>query len=676
MRWAAGFVCLLPCIFAASLVVRRPHGASAALERCSAREGAVVGVGDPRSSSSVVLARVGARQVALVADADEHEILTFDLADAKLLSRTSVPGAPSQLLVGAGGRVYVTLRESSLVQVFDLEADAVSCARGEHPPRAMLRSVTKVRTSTEPVAMALTPDRKTLLVLSGWGHALEGFAVSTHERSFGVDLPREPRGLVVDARGTTAFVSHASGPGATSVDLLEPRHVAHTIALEGREGELHERKDLLQFGSFDSGLFGSSEDLGFGFGAPLAASKRKVGPRHATQGFSLVAISTDGAERILIPEVLVQPGKLPEPDRRKVVERPTGYGTFADSSGIASFGAATGHIAAIDVETETVVRPSMVLTTNDTPCLLPRAALADPVRQTILVACLGTNEVDEYDARASSPSEALVGRWKVASGPTGLAIDTYARLVVWSSFERVLAIVDRDDVTGVLYGSPTRGREATPFEVGRKIFHSTDNSGISSDGRTCASCHPDGRDDGLTWITPDGPRQTPTLAGRLALTAPFGWTGSSETVREHLQQTLKRLGGRGLTDVETYALLTYLSRMKPPPTPQSHDGPKVARGKAIFTSDAAGCSGCHVTKGGHVIGDGEGHDVGSIATGDRTAMLSTPSLQLVGGTAPYFHDGRYATLRELLRGTDGNMGSTGHLSDTELDALTTYLETL
>ena len=38
---------------------------------------------------------------------------------------------------------------------------------------------------------------------------------------------------------------------------------------------------------------------------------------------------------------------------------------------------------------------------------------------------------------------------------------------------------------------------------------------ISADGRVCASCHPDGREDGVAWVTPEGPRQTPMLAGRL-----------------------------------------------------------------------------------------------------------------------------------------------------------------
>ena len=56
--------------------------------------------------------------------------------------------------------------------------------------------------------------------------------------------------------------------------------------------------------------------------------------------------------------------------------------------------------------------------------------------------------------------------------------------------------------------------------------------------------------------------------------------------------------------------------------------------------------------------------------------FDTPSLRFVSGTAPYFHDGRYPTLRALLVGSDGKMGHTAKLSPHELDALEAYLRTL
>jgi hypothetical protein len=647
----------------------------------------VIAVGDARASSSVVVARVDSRQVAFVADADGQELLTFDVAGAQLLARHSVLGTPEQLLLGERGRLYVASRESSMVQVFDVIAELTLCAPDhaqarDHAPRWRLEPVTSIPTATEPVGMALTPDHEMLLVVSGWGHTLEAFTTSDHRRRFAVDLPREPRAVTVDTKGTRAFVSHASGPGASVVNLAVAPHVARTISLRGRAAPLAERRD--RHGAFAGGAGVAGIDPRFDPPSRPARSDLDGAPRVATQGFSIVALTAWGPERVFIPEVLVLPGTAPEPAPRRARKPPrsaTGYGTFGDEADLSAFevtpfGTATGHVAAIDAERETPTPASMILTVNHTPCLLPRAVVADRARQTILVACLGTDEVDEYDAKVPSPSEELVARWKVSAGPTGLALDGYSRLVVWSSFERVLTVIDRHLPDSVVIGSPTREREATPFEVGRALFHSTGNPRIASDGRACASCHPDGRDDGLTWSTPEGPRQTPMLAGRLALTAPFGWRGETATVREHLRTTLQRLGGTGLSDRDTYALLTYLARMRPPPRGRVRDPDKVARGKALFGSYETGCATCHHVSGEQVIGDGDLHDVGSAAKGDVTASFSTPSLQFVGGTPPYFHDGRYATLGELLRGTDGEMGETSHLGVADLEALTAYLEDL
>jgi cytochrome c peroxidase len=70
------------------------------------------------------------------------------------------------------------------------------------------------------------------------------------------------------------------------------------------------------------------------------------------------------------------------------------------------------------------------------------------------------------------------------------------------------------------------------------------------------------------------------------------------------------------------------------------------------------------------------HDVKSRTSADRDQAFDTPSLRFVGGTAPYFHDGRYASLRALLVGADGAMGHTKQLSDDDLAALEAYLRSL
>ena len=48
----------------------------------------------------------------------------------------------------------------------------------------------------------------------------------------------------------------------------------------------------------------------------------------------------------------------------------------------------------------------------------------------------------------------------------------------------------------------------------------------------------------------------------------------------------------------------------------------------------------------------------------------------MGGTAPYFHDGRYASLEQLLSAGDTSMGHTFHLPRRDVLALKAFLETL
>jgi cytochrome c peroxidase len=68
--------------------------------------------------------------------------------------------------------------------------------------------------------------------------------------------------------------------------------------------------------------------------------------------------------------------------------------------------------------------------------------------------------------------------------------------------------------------------------------------------------------------------------------------------------------------------------------------------------------------------------VGSAAAGERHRTFLAPSLKGIAESAPYFHDGRYATLRDLLKQSDGKMGQTSHLSEADLEALEAYLRTL
>src|SRR5262249_20842621 len=149
---------------------------------------------------------------------------------------------------------------------------------------------------------------------------------------------------------------------------------------------------------------------------------------------------------------------------------------------------------------------------------------------------------------------------------------------------------EKPPAVGRIALAPPAHPQNVSLALGRVLFHMVGDDRISHDGRACASCHPDGRDDGLTWSTPNGPRRSITLAGRVNEPAPFSWTGSERSLHEHVGITFTRLKGNGgLRSMELDALIEYVQTLAPPPVVTSADPAvraKIARGSDIFHSPA------------------------------------------------------------------------------------------
>jgi mono/diheme cytochrome c family protein len=595
------------------------------------------------TGSTMVLARFEGRKLALVADEDARAVRVIDATSREQVSFTALGHKPSQIVVAADGRAYVALRDASRVVALEMTGDA------------LVRHA-DVAVSAEPVGLAVSDDGAMLLVTSAWGGRLEAFAVTTRQEMFEVALAREPRGVVATADGRYAYVSHAMGSHLSRV-ALDGSHQVEEVELGG-----FDFRALVRFIGCHFGMRESS--IGFrGDGDVDWVPER----RELVQGFAVTEV--DGS--IAAPMVIVHRGEA----------QTGGYGTSeafppheTTVATVARDGTVTLRVAHVDFAPE---RGRYGGTGIDRSCLLPRAIAT--AGSSILVGCLGTDEVRAYGATGPL-AKTMTGRWRVPSGPVGIAVDEETgTALVWSQFARAVTsvrlasaedveVARSVDTTTVLPAiDPGETALSATAQRGRRLFHASGDPRISADGRACASCHPDGRDDGLTWPTPVGQRQTPMLAGRLAAdTAPYGWHGDAPTVRDHLKQTLVRLGGRGLSEEDVVALLTYLEEMDTPPESAAADDETVARGRAIFESDGVGCAACHRNGGGS---DGARHSVQS------GAELETPSLRFVAGTAPYFHDGRYQTLGELLRETQGKMGW-GQLGEDDLRAVEAYLLTL
>jgi mono/diheme cytochrome c family protein len=162
------------------------------------------------------------------------------------------------------------------------------------------------------------------------------------------------------------------------------------------------------------------------------------------------------------------------------------------------------------------------------------------------------------------------------------------------------------------------------------------------------------------------------LAGRLPNTAPYGWDGAGNDPSHHLDHTIARLEGAGFAPKERAAVLRYISTLPGPDTQRAAPPETLEHGQAVFLT--AGCASCHALEGGWT--DGKSHNVSSRVAADAVAAFDTPSLRFVGGTAPYFHDGRYPTLRDLLTRSEGPMGAARKMPAEDIDALESFVRSL
>ena len=168
----------------------------------------------------------------------------------------------------------------------------------------------------------------------------------------------------------------------------------------------------------------------------------------------------------------------------------------------------------------------------------------------------------------------------------------------------------------------------------------------------------------------------PSLRGARFL-APYGRDGRIASLREFVRQVIvNEFGGPEPAPRILDALVDYIDQIEFLPNPQARParpadraaGATAKRGEALFNKPFAGmggksCASCHVPDALFV--DGRRHDVGS------GGAFKTPTLLDARFTAPYFHDGRYATLDQVVAHFDRTFGLA--LRQNEKQDLVAYL---
>jgi len=230
--------------------------------------------------------------------------------------------------------------------------------------------------------------------------------------------------------------------------------------------------------------------------------------------------------------------------------------------------------------------------------------------------------------------------------------------------------------------TPIQSAETPPIAKGRALFNDVK---LSADGKwSCASCHPNhGHTNNKTYVglnvVPDGDpngRSTPTLWGAATRQA-FSWAGTAPSLQANMRGIIvNRMKGPEPSPDTLDALETYVRSLGYPPNPNLNaDGtPSTAaptaakRGYAVFIQ--AGCQACHLPP------TFDKKDVEDVLVGGK---FKVPSLRAVSHTAPYFHDGRFATLEQAVRYMweyQQKAGTTEKLTENDLRDLVEFLRIL
>lgn len=224
-------------------------------------------------------------------------------------------------------------------------------------------------------------------------------------------------------------------------------------------------------------------------------------------------------------------------------------------------------------------------------------------------------------------------------------------------------------------GGPTAPSLARRGEV---IFYDAQRS--FNQWYSCNTCHVEGHTNGGSFDTlNDGsyntPKKTLSLRG-VVQTGPWTWHGWKRDLRELVRDSMtKSMQGPEPSEEDLDALMAYLATLdfRPRRRAEGARAAAIQRGEALF--QAKGCQTCHAPP--HYTADSVSI-VGLESPDDAHPGFNPPSLRGVGHRAPYLHDGRAATLTEVLTTHHRPSRLTGRpdLTPEERDDLIAFLESL
>ncbi len=563
-----------------------------------------------------------------VACYDAHQVVWVALPSGNIIRRVDVPGKPTGLvLLPSGRKLYATCAgPKSTVVAFD----ALSGKQ--------LRTIPAGHTATGP---AISPDGARLYVCNRFDGDVSVIDLAAGKQVARVAAGREPVAAAVTPDGRRVVVGNHLPLAPTnrpfSDDVASPVTVIDTQTLQTTTIELRHGAHNVR-------------------GVCTLPDDRHALVTHLMANFEMMPFRVDNGW------INVNVVSIIDLDEQKVVS----------TIGLDEYDLAAGNPWSVHVAAD---GRSVCVTAAGTHELL----LID--RSELL---------GEYAHRTMQPMMAV---WPIylslgeslwrrvplpGKGPRAVA-SAGSKLYVAEYFSDTVAVVDRNDPEGnidtIRLGPPVK---LTPQRRGELLFH--DATLCYQHWQSCASCHPDGRTDGLNWdLLNDGagnPKNTKSMLFSHQ-TPPAMASGVRPTAEQAVRSGINHILFSDRPDDQASAIDEYLRSLRPVPSPYLVDGrlsPAAQRGRELFFSERIACHRCHPPP---LYTDMLLHNVGTANRTERRTRFDTPTLVEVWRTAPYLHDGRYTTIEQLLtEGRHGLKNAGQDLSEQQIEDLVQFVLSL
>ena len=563
-----------------------------------------------------------------------NQVAVFDVASGTVKKVISLPDRPSGLALSPDGQtLYVTIgTPNGRVHVVDLKTG---------------KSVSKIRAGHTPNAPVVSPDGKTLYVCNRFSGNVAVYDLASKKVTATIKVSREPFAAAVTPDGKSLFVAHLIPGGASDRD-----YVAAEVSVIDTAAKKREKAIQLPNGSMGLRDVCISPDGKFAYVTHILARYQLPTTQLERGWMNTNALSViDTAKKKLLNTVLLDDVDLGGAN-------PWGVRCTADGAYVCVAHAGTHQISVIN-----------------------RAKLHEKLAK----AAAGEKVSDATSSYEDVRNDLsfLVGLRRrinlAGNGPRGIAlIGTKAYAAEY--FTDTLGVVDINPDIRPRAKSIALGPKK-PLSVARKgemFFH--DATLCFQKWQSCSSCHPgEARPDALNWdLLNDGlgnPKNTKSMlfAHR---TPPSMATGVRDSAEVAVRAGIRHIQFAVRPEADAVAIDEYLKSLKPVPSPYLAKGALSAaakRGQKIF--EKANCVKCHPAS---LYTDMKKYNVGTGRDREEETLFDTPTLIELWRTGPYLHDGRAATMKDVLKkhNAGDKHGKTSDLTDAQIENLAQFILSL